>query len=337
MTGGAVTSSDGKLALSIPAGAVGSNVTITTEPATPPAAGAVGTVYEIGPSGTQFAMPVTLTLHYAAADVSRHGGVVAARRDVRGRILAAAAGRGRRHAGQDGLGRDHAPVAIRDRHRGGGQDVRDRAAPPIPAPLPAPARAAAARPCCTPPTCAGATDACGQYPGSAMDSCIDGARATPLRAASRRTRRSASASARAPVATIPARALVAAAAAPRAARLRPAARPPPTRAPAIRARRCRAAPTPRTATRAAAASRPMRRCVSASRSSACVPAPRRGGGSGCSSPPPRCADGPACARFAGATVQSCTDTENGYKATCCFAVGSLPAPSAGSAAASEAG
>ena len=54
-----------------------------------------------------------------------------------------------------------------------------------------------------------------------------------------------------------------------------------------------------------------------------------GGGSGCSSPPPRCADGPACARFAGATVQSCTDTENGYKATCCFAVGTLPAPSAG--------
>ena len=50
MTGGAVTSSDGKLALSIPAGAVGSNVTITTEPATPPAAGAVGTVYEIGPT-----------------------------------------------------------------------------------------------------------------------------------------------------------------------------------------------------------------------------------------------------------------------------------------------
>ncbi len=70
MTGGAVTSSDGKLALAIPAGAVGGNVTITTEPATPPAAGAVGTVYEIGPSGTQFAMPVTLTLHYAAADVA---------------------------------------------------------------------------------------------------------------------------------------------------------------------------------------------------------------------------------------------------------------------------
>src|SRR5688572_22483228 len=70
MSGGAVASSDGKLALSIPAGAVGGDVTITTEPATPPAAGAVGTVYEIGPTGTQFAMPVTLTLRYTAADVA---------------------------------------------------------------------------------------------------------------------------------------------------------------------------------------------------------------------------------------------------------------------------
>src|SRR4029079_15729510 len=32
--------------------------------ADPPAAGAVSTVYEIGPTGTQFAMPVRLTLHY---------------------------------------------------------------------------------------------------------------------------------------------------------------------------------------------------------------------------------------------------------------------------------
>src|SRR4029078_9600709 len=35
-------------------------------PAAAPAAGAVSTVYEIGPTGTQFAMPVTLTLHYDA-------------------------------------------------------------------------------------------------------------------------------------------------------------------------------------------------------------------------------------------------------------------------------
>ena len=122
-------------------------------------------------------MPVTLTLHYDAADVGRHGGVVAARRDVRRRILAAAAGRGRRHAGQDGLGRDHAPVAVRDRRRGGGQDVRDRAGDHhllrSGAPLPA---AAAARPSARPRPAPAPPTRAAQYPGSAMDSCIDGAK-----------------------------------------------------------------------------------------------------------------------------------------------------------------
>src|SRR5215831_5552675 len=66
-TGGAVSSSDGNLAVSIPAGALPGDVTITTEPAVAPAEGAVSTVYEIGPTGTQFAMPVTLTLHYDMA------------------------------------------------------------------------------------------------------------------------------------------------------------------------------------------------------------------------------------------------------------------------------
>src|SRR4029079_7913541 len=65
-SGGAVSSSDGKLPFAIPAGALPADVTITTEPAAAPAAGAVSTVYEIGPTGTQFAMPVTLTLHYDA-------------------------------------------------------------------------------------------------------------------------------------------------------------------------------------------------------------------------------------------------------------------------------
>src|SRR3954454_8199068 len=70
-SGGAVSSSDGNLAVKIPAGALPADVTITTEAATAPAAGSVGTVYEIGPTGTQFAMPVTLTLHY---DMSALGG-----------------------------------------------------------------------------------------------------------------------------------------------------------------------------------------------------------------------------------------------------------------------
>src|SRR3954454_24489519 len=69
-SGGAVSSSDGKLAVNIPAGALPADVTITTEPAAAPAMGAVGTVYEIGPTGTQFTMPVTLTLHYDMAALS---------------------------------------------------------------------------------------------------------------------------------------------------------------------------------------------------------------------------------------------------------------------------
>ena len=126
-SGGAVSSSDGNLAVNIPAGALPADVTITTEPAAAPAAGAVGTVYEIGPTGTQFAMPVTLTLHYDMTRSQRRHRVVAARRHVRRWIVAAFARCRRRYAGEDGLGRDDPPVALRDRDRDGRQDLRDGA------------------------------------------------------------------------------------------------------------------------------------------------------------------------------------------------------------------
>src|SRR3954468_24462161 len=61
-SGGAVTSMDGNVGVTIPAGALGTDVRITVAPAEAPASGAVGTVYEIGPTGTQFAMPVALKL-----------------------------------------------------------------------------------------------------------------------------------------------------------------------------------------------------------------------------------------------------------------------------------
>src|SRR3954451_16844304 len=48
-SGGQVASSDGQLAVAIPAGAVGGDVTISVAAAEAPAAGAVSTVYEIGP------------------------------------------------------------------------------------------------------------------------------------------------------------------------------------------------------------------------------------------------------------------------------------------------
>ena len=66
-SGGAVSSMDGNVGVTIPAGALGTDVMITVAPAEAPASGAVGTVYEIGPTGTQFAMPVALKLHYDPA------------------------------------------------------------------------------------------------------------------------------------------------------------------------------------------------------------------------------------------------------------------------------
>jgi ZU5 domain len=70
--GGTVATSDGAVQLSIPAGALTSNVAITIVPTTAPGAGSLGTVYEIGPTGTQFASPVTLTLHYAGLALGGH-------------------------------------------------------------------------------------------------------------------------------------------------------------------------------------------------------------------------------------------------------------------------
>ena len=69
-TGGMVASSDGALQVAIPAGALSSDVTVTIVPTPPPGSGSVGTVYEIGPTGTQFAIPVTLTFDYGATNVA---------------------------------------------------------------------------------------------------------------------------------------------------------------------------------------------------------------------------------------------------------------------------
>jgi hypothetical protein len=65
--GGTVTSTDGSARLSIPAGALSSNVAITATPMTnPPAAPGLVTAntYDFGPSGTQFALPATLRVTY---------------------------------------------------------------------------------------------------------------------------------------------------------------------------------------------------------------------------------------------------------------------------------
>jgi hypothetical protein len=61
-SGGALTSSDGMVTLTVPAGALSSNVTIIIGLATGVPSGIVSQAYEIGPTGTTFAVPATLTM-----------------------------------------------------------------------------------------------------------------------------------------------------------------------------------------------------------------------------------------------------------------------------------
>jgi hypothetical protein len=67
--GGQVTTSDGDLSIVVPAGALAKDTVITVEEVPAPASGAIGKTYEIGPTGTQFLAPVTLSLRYAQADL----------------------------------------------------------------------------------------------------------------------------------------------------------------------------------------------------------------------------------------------------------------------------
>lgn len=69
--GGTARSGDGRLSMTLPAGAVASDLGITVQAMAAAPAGAVGTAFEIGPSGTQFLTPATVTLSY---DVASLGG-----------------------------------------------------------------------------------------------------------------------------------------------------------------------------------------------------------------------------------------------------------------------
>ncbi len=75
-SGGVVTAAGGNVTLTIPAGAVGSATAITVAPvASPPVDPRLvpNTAYEFGPSGTQFAQPVTIRIRYQVADVPQGG------------------------------------------------------------------------------------------------------------------------------------------------------------------------------------------------------------------------------------------------------------------------
>jgi alpha-tubulin suppressor-like RCC1 family protein len=55
--------------MTIPAGALSSTITFTITPIVAPILGSVGQAYDIEPSGTQFAIPVTLTFPYTTAEL----------------------------------------------------------------------------------------------------------------------------------------------------------------------------------------------------------------------------------------------------------------------------
>lgn len=63
-SGGVVTSSDGLLTVTIPAGALSSAKTITIQPITNEVSLGVGNGYRLGPEGTTFLQPATLTFKY---------------------------------------------------------------------------------------------------------------------------------------------------------------------------------------------------------------------------------------------------------------------------------
>jgi hypothetical protein len=67
--GGTVSTPDGVLTLRVPAGAVDHAVEVTVGPTAPPLAGVVGAAFEIGPSGTQFAVPATVAIRYANGEL----------------------------------------------------------------------------------------------------------------------------------------------------------------------------------------------------------------------------------------------------------------------------
>ena len=66
--GGTLTTADG-VRIEIPAGALATTTTITVTRSGTPTLGAVGPLYELGPDGTRFTQPITLTLPYDPASL----------------------------------------------------------------------------------------------------------------------------------------------------------------------------------------------------------------------------------------------------------------------------
>src|SRR5690349_15368018 len=68
--GGTLASSDGKLSLSVPAGAFASDTVVQIVPDSTAPEESLGPVYQLSPEGTTFAQPVTLAWHLSDEDLS---------------------------------------------------------------------------------------------------------------------------------------------------------------------------------------------------------------------------------------------------------------------------
>ncbi len=68
--GGSISSDDGIIQLTIPAGALSANTDITIQPITNECPGGIGLAYDLLPNGTKFKIPVTLIFHYSDEDLA---------------------------------------------------------------------------------------------------------------------------------------------------------------------------------------------------------------------------------------------------------------------------
>ena len=68
--GGSISSDDGIIQLTIPAGALSVNTDITIQPITNECPGGIGLGYDLLPNGTKFKIPVTIIFHYSDDDLA---------------------------------------------------------------------------------------------------------------------------------------------------------------------------------------------------------------------------------------------------------------------------
>jgi hypothetical protein len=69
VAGGSLSAADGKLTLTIPAGALSTNTVIGIQPLTNMAHGKIGAAYQLTPDGQTFLKPITLTFAYTDEDL----------------------------------------------------------------------------------------------------------------------------------------------------------------------------------------------------------------------------------------------------------------------------